>query len=297
VLVDAHRAARITSANVLVLGETQVELVCQRHVGGLAEADAFVPFVGGTAARVASIAASLGASVALAGCAGDDEWGRWLRDRLAGGGVDVSRFELRSDGQTQLALVTVGADGQPSLTRYGHPPAPSELEPSKGALFISLADPGQRELVMRARAHALEHGRPVVFAPGLCVERWRSQADAAASANACVSEALLVRVSAAEAEVMTGEGDPERAAVALTKAGARLVVITLGASDGVILRGELRADVDGVAPGRMVSTRGADDTFTGVLLARLTLSDFYPPVVAASLREAAVAAAEECSRW
>ena len=44
---------------------------------------------------------------------------------------------------------------------------------------------------------------------------------------------------------MTGEDDPERAALALVKAGARMVVITLGA-EGAILRGELRADVAGV---------------------------------------------------
>ena len=268
----------------LVLGETLLELVCQT--------DTFRPTVGGTAARVALTAAGLGARVELAGCAGSDDWGHWLRDRLATRGVDVSRFELRSDVQTPLALVVSSADGAASsVTRYGSCQTDVEVT-AADALFISLADPDERELVMRARAHALEHGRPVVFAPGLCVDRWRSVADAAASANACVPEALLVRVSEAEAAVMTGEEDPERAALALTKAGARLVVVTLGA-EGAILRGELRGEVDGVGPDRM----GAEDIFTGVLVARLALSDFYPPVVAASLREAAVSAAQGRSAW
>ena len=46
---------------------------------------------------------------------------------------------------------------------------------------------------------------------------------------------------------MTGEADPERAALAPLKAGARMVVITLEALDGAILRGELRLDVSGVS--------------------------------------------------
>jgi fructokinase len=145
-------------------------------------------------------------------------------------------------------------------------------------LFISLCGPSERALVEGARAVALEHGLPVVFAPRLRVERWRSQADAAASANACVPGALLVCLPVGQATMLTGEEDPERAALALVKAGARLVVIDMGAA-GAILRGELRASLsDEVA---------SDDRFTGVLVARLALSGFYPPVVSASLAEAA----------
>ena len=126
---------------------------------------------------------------------------------------------------------------------------------------------------------ALEHDRPVIFDPNLRLHRWRSHADAAASANACVPGALLVRCNQSEAALMTGEDDPERAAEALLKAGTRLVVITLGAQ-GAMLRGELRADVPGVRA-RVLSTIGAGDVLTGVLLARLALSDFYPAAVAA----------------
>src|SRR4051812_8678813 len=52
---------------VLCLGEALVDLVCERPISGLAEADAFVPPAGGALANVAVIAARHGASVALAG--------------------------------------------------------------------------------------------------------------------------------------------------------------------------------------------------------------------------------------
>jgi fructokinase len=94
---------------------------------------------------------------------------------------------------------------------------------------------------------------------------------------------------------MTGEDDPEAAATALVKAGARLVVLTLGRS-GAILRGELRADARGVAV-RVLSTMGAGDVLTGTLIARLAASRFYPPSVAAGLPTAVEAAARACERW
>ena len=148
---------------------------------------------------------------------------------------------------------------------------------------------------MQARSAALELGRPVVFDPNLRLHRWRSAADAAASANACVPGALLVRCNHEEASVMTGEEDPERAAVSLLKAGARMVVISRGAQ-GAILRGPLRAEAPGV-PVEVASTIGAGDTLTGVLLARLASSGFYAPAVAAGLKEAVARAAETCTRW
>lgn len=66
----------------LCLGEALVDLVCERPVRGLAEADAFVPRFGGAVANAAVMAARRGAAVALAGGAGEDAWGRWLRSRL-----------------------------------------------------------------------------------------------------------------------------------------------------------------------------------------------------------------------
>ena len=61
-------------------------------------------------------AARAGARVALAGGAGADDWGRWLRNRLEDEGVDVSLFELVEGRQTPLAVVAVAADGEPPIT-------------------------------------------------------------------------------------------------------------------------------------------------------------------------------------
>jgi fructokinase len=291
----------------LCLGEALVDLICERPIGDLADADHFAPHFGGAAANVAIVAARRGARIALAGGAGDDSWGRWLRARLEDERVELSRFQLVPGSPTPLALVAIDGHGEPSYKIYGEGIATvvhalgrrvdDAIQDAAALCFSSntLVGAEEREVTMGARELALQLERPVIFDPNLRLHRWSSHADAAASANACVPGSLLVRATLAEATLMTGEDDPERAAQALVKAGARLVVITIGA-DGAILRGELRADAPGVEV-PVVSTVGAGDMFTGVLLARLALSDFYPSAVAAALREAVAESARACMHW
>lgn len=303
---DASRSPR----GVLCVGEALVDLICERHVTSLAEAPAFVPHPGGVAANIAAAAAAAGAPAALAGSAGQDAWGAWLVARLAASGVDTTAFSLLEDTRTAVAFVTVDPAGEPAYHLAGTPgpglaacaaePLGAALERSAALMLSSntLSEPAEREVTMRLREQALELGRPVIFDVNLRLHRWRSRADAAASANACVAGALLVRANQQEAALLTGEEDPERAARALVKTGARAVVISAG-SRGAILRGELRRDAAAPAlePGEILSTMGAGDVLTGILLARLALSGFYLPAVAAALPEAVAASAAACRRW
>ena len=291
----------------LCLGEALVDLICERPIDELPQADAFVPHFGGVVANVAVVAARHGAAVALAGGAGDDAWGRWLRARLEREGVDTSWFELIDAAPTAVAMVAIDSRGEPRYELCGGSSAPVAHALSErvrdavgeaAALFISsntLVGPFEREVTMRARELALELGLPVIFDPNLRLHRWPAEADAAAAATACVPGALLVRTNRAEAALLTGETDPERAALSLVRAGARVVVVTLG-PDGAIARGEARADAPGV-PARVLSTVGAGDVLTGILLARLAAADFDPAAVVSALPEAVEQSARACERW
>lgn len=295
-----------TTSRVLLLGETLVDLIASEPAAELSAARSFAPRFGGSAANVAVFAARAGASVTLASGAGEDSWGRWLLARLERENVDSSLFALVPGVQTAVAAVAVDAAGEARYQIYGEtiPAVIAALADrldaavdGSSALFIgsnTLVGDDERAVTMRARERALERERPVIFDPNFRLERWRSRADAAASANACVPHALLVRATAAEAAVMTGEDDVERAAAALVAAGARLVVLTLGVG-GALLRGELRADVPGVPAEPLVSTIGAGDAFTGTLLARLAATGFYPAAAAAGLRDAVAAGAAACA--
>jgi fructokinase len=291
----------------LCLGEAIVDLVGEEWVETMTEIRRFVPHFGGTVANVAVAAARAGAPTALVGGAGADEWGRWLVARLVAEGVDVSRFGLWPDVHTQLAFVAVDRDGEAHYELYGEPSQAlaravgddlEQMVAAARALLISsntLAGHDERAVTMRAREAALARGRPVVFDCNLRLHRWSSPGAAAGAARACLPGAALVRANQREAELMTGEADPERAADALCAAGARTVVISLG-SGGAMLRGEARADLAAVAA-EVRSTIGAGDVFTGVLLARLVQDGFSAGSAAAALEEAAVAAARACEHW
>src|SRR4051794_26810791 len=292
---------------VLCLGEALVDLVCERPVSSLSEADAFVPHAGGAMANVAVTAARFGARVSLAGGAGSDPFGVWLRDRLAAEGVGLEWFTLVEGAPTPIAFVSVDGQGEPSFLIYGAgihaavaaaaPLLGEAVEASEALVLASntLVEEGEREATMAARERALELGRPVLFDPNLRLHRWDSTERAVAVALECVRDAFLVKCNRAEASLLTGEEDVERAAAGLVAAGARHVVVTLGA-DGAILRGEIRGSAPGV-PAQVVDATGAGDAFFGGLIARLAGSDFYGASLAAALGEAAREAARATERW
>jgi fructokinase len=294
---------------ILCLGEALVDLVCQRPVASLAEADAFVPRFGGAPANVAVTAARRGADVALAGGVGTDAWGSWLARRLEDDGVDLTWFDRREDLATPVAFVTVDAAAQPSFAIYGAGVADAiaglgaervvEAVDACDALFIAsntLVGKAERAVTLAARERALRDGKPVVLDPNFRLERWRSASAAVEVTGALVGGAFLVKANAAEARAMTGETDPAAAAQSLLAAGAQHVVVTLGA-DGALLRG---GGLDRAVPGvraAPVDTTGAGDAVSGVLLAALARTGFYPASIAAMLPDAMAEAARATERY
>ena len=292
----------------LLLGEALVDLICERPVSSLGEADAFAPHFGGAVANVAVGAARRGAGVALAGGAGDDGWGAWLRERLAAEGVDLTWFASSEGIATPVAFVTVDEAGEPSYAIYGDGIGAAvgavadrlgEAVEACDALFMTsntLVGEREREATLAARDRALELGRPVLFDPNLRVHRWPSAGAAASEARALLSGAFLVKCNAEEARLLSGEDRPDAAAEGIVAAGAKHAIVTRGAGGAVLRGGGLRLDVPG-APAEPVSTVGAGDVLMAVVLARLDAAGFYPPALAAALPDAVAEAARATERW
>jgi sugar/nucleoside kinase (ribokinase family) len=287
----------------LCLGEVLVDLVCEHAVDSPSQADAFVPRFGGDVANAAVTAARLGAQVALAGGAGDDAWGAWLRDRLAAEGVGLEWFALLEGVRTPVAFVTVDSQGEPSFVFYGSNVATrghlAEGIAACDALFFtsnSLLDEQERMLALTARRQALDAGKPVLVDANLRPGRWDAPETAVAVVQGCVPRATLLKCNRAEARLLTGREDPAAAADALVGLGAQSVVVTLG-PDGALLRGAGGSlDVPGV-PAKPVDTTGAGDAVTGVLLARLTDAAFDAAVLSDALPDAVAAAARVTERF
>jgi sugar/nucleoside kinase (ribokinase family) len=291
------------------LGEALVDLVCERPVTGPSEVNAFVPHFGGALANVAVQAARLGADVGLCGGVGDDPWGRWLEEQLRRAGVDTTDFVLERSGVTPVVLVTVSGRGEPDYTVYGSTtglglvPAAERISHAIGAAGLvlltsnTLLGEQERRLTMGARAQAIADGKKVVIDANLRPNRWADPAEMRRETLALLEGAFLAKMNLHEAEVLTGESDPVRAAEALQGDVARNVVITSG-ERGAVLRGE-----NGVArevPALPVVVRnaaGAGDAVTGVLLARLAASGGYAPSLNVALPEAMEMAASVVQRW
>ena len=292
----------------LLLGEALVDLICERPVASLGEADAFVPHFGGAVANVAVGAARQGATVELAGGAGDDAWGAWLRERLERERVGLEWFGSVPGLTTPIAFVTVDEHGEPSYAIYGDSIRAAveslgdtlgEAVDACGALSLTsntLVGERERELSAMARDRALAAGKHVVFDPNLRLHRWDSPGRAASEARAFVKGAFLVKLNVHEARLLSGEDDPRAAAEGLLAAGAQHVVVTLGADGAIVRGGGLRLDVRGV-DATPVSAVGAGDAFMGVILGRLAGTDFYPPAIAAALPDAVREGARAVERW
>ncbi|MDP2711166.1 MAG: PfkB family carbohydrate kinase [Solirubrobacteraceae bacterium] len=293
----------------LCFGEAIVDLVCQRPVDAFSDADAFVPSPGGVIANVAATAAQHGAAVSLAGGAGDDPWGAWLQDRLRARGVDLHWFGLAQGHASAIAFATVDAVGEPSWQLYGDGVAASIAALDAGligavdatdAFFFSsntLVDRDAAKVTMAARERALERDRPIVFDPSVRVHRWRDHPrGAAAACGACVPGAFLVKCNQDEARLMTGEHDVEAAAASLLAAGARHVIVTLGARGAILRAPGMNLDVR-AQPAQMRSAIGAGDVFLGVVIAHLGQTDYYSSALAAALPDAVEHAARACERW
>ena len=293
---------------ILCLGEGLVDLICERPVRRLTDADSFSPHCGGALANVAVAARRAGAEAGLAGAAGDDEWGHWLAAKLEREGVELRFFELIEGEQTPIAFASFDESREPSFQIYGDAiraavesmaPRVEEAIGAASALVhgsTTLATAGERKVTLRARELALERGARVCFDPNIRPNRWGGEGAAAARASReLIESSFLVHANREEATAIAGIDDPRAAADAIVAMGATLAVVTL-AGDGALIRGACEAELP--APEvEIVNTLGAGDAFMGTLVAGISARGWDPHRAGEALGPALDAAAAACERW
>lgn len=294
---------------VVCLGEALVDLVCEQPVARLGEAPAFVPRLGGSLANIAIAAARFGARVEMLGGAGDDEWGRWLRDGVAAQGVGVERFVLMPGAGTSHAFVAVSDHGEPSFAFYGDDERPAayagpDLDPAlagdPGVLVVgsdTLLGAAEREVTMRAVELARERDWLVVCDPNLRPNRWASDDEMLETIRALVGGTTVVKCNVHEAEALTSLAGAEAAGRALLALGPRAVVVTRGGEGGLVVASDAAEPV----PARdavLVDATGAGDSVAGVIAAGLAAGAAPTPAALAPVLEVAMdAAARVVSVW
>lgn len=300
---DRDQPRATAGRRVVCLGEALVDLVCEEPVAGLGEAAAFVPRAGGSLANIAVAAARFGARVEMLGGAGDDEWGRWLRRRIAAEGVGVERFVLLEGGWTSHAFVAVSREGEPSFAFYGDERRPAaaaaaDLDPAlagePGLLVLgsdTLLGGDERRVTMRAQELARERGWEVLCDPNLRPNRWSSDDEMLAAIRALLAGATVVKCNVGEAEALSGLAGAGPAARALLALGPRAVVVTRGARGALVAAGDRVVEAPPAAA-RVVDATGAGDSVAGVVAAAIAAgapadADGLAPAVALAMETAA----------
>ena len=272
-------------SRLLCLGEAVVDFVAQPPAAGLTGADRFVPSFGGSQANVAVGAARLGAASALAGSAGRDAWGAWLRDRLQEEGVDVALYRLRDDVATTLAFVALDEAGEPQFSIWGGASEGMLTGVEERLLeIVARETPGviafgsdtliaarDRETVAALKERGAARDWRILYDPNLRPGRWPDRDVMLEIAIEALAGVSVVKANRDEAALLTRETEPDAAGAALVAAGARQAVVTL-AGEGALLAGggaSERFPADAVD---VVDATGAGDAVAAVIAAELTRS-------------------------
>lgn len=272
-----------SATDVVCLGEALVDFLPERRGRRVRDVRRWTPCLGGAPANVAVGLARLGATSALVGVTGDDEFGHFLREGLAREGVDVSRLRHARGGKTGLGFVSLTAAGERSFVFYREHSAEKRLSQadlrgaqrlvSKAAVLHvgtnSLLLPEAREAVLGALDAASRRGQLTSCDPNLRLHLWPRPGELKALLKQLVPRCAIVKLSDEEIDFVTGTRDVDEALARLERRGVLLPVVTQGAK-GASFR--LCGQVHRVpAPKvRVVDTTGAGDGFMAGLLYGLT---------------------------
>jgi sugar/nucleoside kinase (ribokinase family) len=256
----------------LVAGDANVDLlvdgVIELQPGTEKLASGLDLVLGGSSAITAFNLSSLGATVTFAGVIGADLFGRFVQDKLAGGGVDQRGLRRVPHLKSGVTIWHSCAGKRAGVTYAGTSAmlelkdVPDELLKSArhfhmGAYFLQTnihAD--APALFARARKLGLTTSVDCNYDPA---ERWDS------NLREVLKHADLFFPNEDEARHITGESTALAAARSLASL-AKTVVVKRGAGGALLVSGSTEFDVPAV-PAIAIDTTGAGDSFNAGFLA------------------------------
>src|SRR5215208_3650436 len=268
--------------DILTLGMMMGE-VAPPHAGeGFGDGRGLVLFPSGSMTIFALALARLGSRVGLLSRVGDDDLGRWMRERVEDAGIDTEGVASIAGQLTPLALASVDAMGNKSFSYYRFAGISDPLATLRAAdvpdaalrraRVFDFGEASLRSPLMRAetlllvqRARAL--GLAVCYTPNYRASAWGGgAAEAADVQRQALALADVVLMNAEESELLSGCSDPNAAAHRIVNLGPSIVVITSG-NDGAIVGMDRVVTSIPAVPVNVVFDIGAGDSFHAGFLA------------------------------
>lgn len=239
--------------------------------------------LGGKGVNQALVARRFLAKVRLTAPLGRDADGDWAAAALAAEGLDGSTLP-RVAAPTDLSVICVAPDGENTIVSTTF--AADSVAPEVADVALAGAAPGdwlmmqgnlsfETTRAVLAAAHAA--GIRILLNPAPV--RWQAE-----DLWPLCDVAVVNRI---EAAALVGTAEPEAALDALTGAGARAAVVTLGA-DGARWRSEGGRGARPAEPVAAIDAAGAGDGFCGALCAALGAGVPFARAIDAASRAAAI---------
>ncbi len=262
---------------VTCVGEVIVDFVSSRSGVTLQQAPGFLKATGGAPANVAVGLARLGTSVAFVGKVGGDAFGHFLANSLRASGVDITGVRFDHRHRTRLAFVSLMEDGSRDFSFWEQQPADAflrlrdiDLDKIAQSRIVHMSSflllrPSTRELATRLADRLRTRGALISFDPNLRLSLWASRVEARRASQGLCRRANILRLNIEEAEFISGEHDPDKAANLLLRQGPELVVVTSGEHGCLYHTRRYAGSIKGF-PVRAVDTTGCGDAFMAGLL-------------------------------
>jgi 5-dehydro-2-deoxygluconokinase len=289
-----------TALDLLTVGRVGVDIYPQQN-GPLKDVSTFAKYLGGTATNVAVGAARLGRRTAVLTKVGPDGFGDFVREALAGFGVDASYVGTAPGLQTPVVFCELDPPEDPGLLFYRAPLAPdltigdedipwdvvrdvsvlwvtgtgASAEPSRTSQLAMLKHRGRPEAGSGQHTVLDLDWRPMF---------WSSAAEASVEYDAMLDHVTVAVGNRAEVEVAVGTSDPHEAAKRLLDRGLQLALVKMG-GEGVLVATPEGTDVVAPHPVDVVCGLGAGDAFGGALVHGLLAG--WNPVTTARYANAA----------
>jgi 5-dehydro-2-deoxygluconokinase len=282
------------TVDVLALGSVMVEISPVELGVPLTEVQELRALPGGASCNFAAALAKLGVGVSLATGVGDDEWGQWVRARLAALGVDTSRVRSIPGQLTTVSFCWADRLGGKRFFFYrvpGHSDPGAALgveevlgESLAGVRYFDLSEaairkPRRREVAFEAARRARLAGLQVCYAVNYRPASWdEPEADVRALQRQALALADLAVMNREEASFIADRADLKEALTMLEESGPGLIAVTGGEAGTLVSLSGDRTHL----PARSVEVLydvGAGDVFHAGLLAGLILGK--EPVAAA----------------
>ena len=270
----------MSELDLITIGRVGVDLYPEQIGVPLAKVRTFAKSLGGSPTNVAVAAARLGHRAAVITKVGDDGFGDYVREALAGFGVDTRFVGTDPSLRTPIVFCEIFPPDRFPLLFYRQPKAPDlnitteELDREAIARVPVLWTSGTALSEEPSRSATLEAAR---IATGRVIHDldhrpafWSSMLAAREQAIKILEHARVVVGNIDEVEMATGTRDVDAAAEALLAMGPELAIVKQGPRGTLGRSATERVEVPAVAV-EVVNGLGAGDAFGGALVHGLLL--------------------------